>query len=164
MTLSYAEISRFALKSDLPLTSFSQSVCSRMLVIIALVLIPGNAGEHGPILHVMSVNDGIVIGKVGLVLDIQERAAVAVLGPVCQVLMGTTFRSIQVLFRVFLRNVCLTALIPINLPGAGRGGAALRIILSATPLCNIQILKRAGTSGGRDCLNGCVMPLINCFE
>ena len=31
MTLSYAEIFRFALKSDLLLTSFSQSVCSGML-------------------------------------------------------------------------------------------------------------------------------------
>ena len=58
----------------------------RVLVIIALVLIPGNAGGHGPVLHVMSVNDGIVIGKVGPVLDIQEWTAVAVLRPVCQVL------------------------------------------------------------------------------
>ena len=54
----------------------------RVLVIIALVLIPGNAGEHGPVLHVIPVNDGIVIGKVGPVLDIQEWTAVAVLGTV----------------------------------------------------------------------------------
>jgi len=58
----------------------------RVLVIIALVFVPGDAGEHGAILHVMSVNDGIVIGEVGPVLDIQKWTAVAVLGSVCQVL------------------------------------------------------------------------------
>ena len=51
----------------------------RMLVIVALVLVPGDAGEHGAILHMVPVNDGIVIGKVGPVLDIQELTAVAVL-------------------------------------------------------------------------------------
>ena len=35
-----------------------------MLVIIALIFLPGDAGEHGAVLHVMSVNDRIVVGKV----------------------------------------------------------------------------------------------------
>ena len=72
----------------------------RMLVIVALVLVPGDAGEHGAVLHVVPVNDGIVIGKVGPVLDIQERTAVAVLGSVCQV-----FQVIRVVIALYDRVI-----------------------------------------------------------
>lgn len=44
--------------------------------------------------------------------------------------METTFRSIQVLFRVFIWIICLTALIPISLPGTGRGRDSTRPLMT----------------------------------
>ena len=44
--------------------------------------------------------------------------------------METTFRPIRVLFRVFIRIICLTALIPISLHGTSRGRDSARPLVA----------------------------------
>ena len=56
--------------------------------------------------------------------------------------MEATFRPIRVLFRVFLWIICLTALIPISLPGTGRGRDSSRPLMAfiTSAICSTRDL------------------------